>query len=67
MKTEWKRHVETLFSMCGDELYGKGPTKEAFVANLRLFADAMEKLPEYNEPLAGQAEKDCSAEGVVEL
>lgn len=40
----WARAVDTLASMCVSEKMGRGPTKEAFVFTLRLYADEMEKL-----------------------
>lgn len=37
----WKQAVDTLASMCLDDKMGRGPTKEAFVSNLRMYAGKM--------------------------
>lgn len=39
----WDRAVVTLANMCIDEKIGRGPTKEAFILTLRLYADYMEE------------------------
>lgn len=45
MKSEiWNNAVDTLASMCISDKLGTGPTKEAFILTLRLYADEMEKL-----------------------
>jgi hypothetical protein len=43
-KKIWLSAVEALSVMCVYELTGKGPTKEAFILTLRMYADNMEKL-----------------------
>lgn len=42
----WDTAVNTLASMCVSYQLGKGPTKEAFISTLRIYADEMEKLIE---------------------
>lgn len=65
----WNRAVSTIQNMCLADMMGVGPTKEAFVMTLRLYADEMEKLLHPNAeaqrspaagdklpPLVGQSE-----------
>lgn len=40
----WDRAVDTLASMCIADKLGKGPTKDAFILALRIYADQMERL-----------------------
>lgn len=47
---EWNRHVLLVASMSHDMLCGKGPTKQAFVLNLRLMSEAMGNLLTVSEP-----------------
>ena len=44
MHNEWCKYVDLIASMHIDHMLGKGPTKAAFVSNLRIIADQMEKL-----------------------
>jgi len=39
---KWNLYVRCVTGMGQDELCGRGPTKEAFIQNLRLIADQME-------------------------
>lgn len=41
---KWQLYVRCVTGMGTDELLGRGPTKEAFIENLRLIADQMEAL-----------------------
>ena len=45
----WDRAVDTLASMCLSEKIGTGPTKQAFIMTLRMYADEMEKLIQPNQ------------------
>ena len=40
----WEKHIELVASMSADTLCGRGPTRKAFVENLRIIANEMEKL-----------------------
>jgi hypothetical protein len=42
-KTVWRRAVKALAGMCVADEMGIGPTKEAFIMTLRVYADEMEK------------------------
>jgi len=42
--SEWTEFVKLLHGMATDELMGNGPTKGAFVGNLRIIANRMESL-----------------------
>ena len=44
----WDRAVDTLASMCLADKMGNGPTKDAFILTLRLYANEMEKLIQPN-------------------
>lgn len=43
-QVEWKKYVDLLLGMATDEKLERGPTKAAFIQNLRLIADKMEEL-----------------------
>ena len=45
INNEWNRYVVLTASMSHDFLAGKGCTKGAYISNLRMIADALEKLP----------------------
>jgi hypothetical protein len=42
--SEWTEFVKLLHGMATDDLMGNGPTKVAFVQNLRIIANRMESL-----------------------
>jgi hypothetical protein len=45
MDTErWDKYVDLVYGMAFDTKIGKGPTREAFVANLKVTASKMEDI-----------------------
>lgn len=51
----WSQAVNTLASMCIADKIGTGPTKEAFILTLRLYADEMEKLIQPNSSISRES------------